>query len=105
MVFTLIEVVTAIVLGLTSGMFNYFLEFTFYEGNILDFYYDFLEEHIQPRSPKLAKVMGLCMICMGFWLSVFFFVLVNQMVHLQWVMIIPFMGVASFVTRKLLEEE
>lgn len=104
MEWSLEELIVTITLGLTSGMFNYFFDFTLYEGNIFDFYYDFLLNKVMPKSPKLAKLMGICMVCLGFWLSLLFFCLVNMAIHLNWIMIIPFMSVASFVTRKLLEE-
>lgn len=48
--------------------FTVFLDFCFNEGNIFDFYYSYLQR-LEDKHPKLAKPLGLCGVCMGFWLS------------------------------------
>jgi hypothetical protein len=62
-----------IILGISSGLFSKFIDFCFNEGNIFDFYYLFIITHIEPVSPKLAKMLGVCNTCFNFWFSTFLF--------------------------------
>ena len=65
---------TVILPALILGFINYylviFIDFCFNENNILDWYYRFILTRVEPRSRKLAKVLGMCAVCMGFWVGV-----------------------------------
>lgn len=75
----------SILLGITVAKLGHFIDFCFNEGNILDGYYRFLLERVQPRSYKLFKLLGGCNVCFTFWLATFFFVFIfNPMFYLSY---------------------
>jgi len=63
-------VLPALVLAVLNYFLVVFIDFCFNENNILDWYYRFLMIRVEPLSRKLAKVLGLCAVCMGFWVGV-----------------------------------
>ncbi len=65
------------VLALAAKNLNIFIDFCFNDDNILDFYYQFLKQKVKPKHPKLAKILGMCIVCFGFWIATLFFILVN----------------------------
>lgn len=68
-------------IGKQVAKLSYFIDFCFNEGNIFDWYYSFLL-YVELFLPKLAKVLGLCNICMNFWVStILFFTLFNKMIE------------------------
>ncbi len=58
--------------------FTVFLDFCFNQDNIFDFYYSSLLRFSE-KHPKLAKPLGLCAVCMGFWLSFGWFALLYKL--------------------------
>lgn len=69
MLTTAIEIILIAITGyvFTSILIN--------PGMIFDFYGDFLDEKVKPRSHKLADAMGLCVYCftgqLAFWYYIF----------------------------------
>jgi len=57
-----------------QGLFNYFLDFCFNEGNIFDWYYEFIQEKFYDNHPKIFKVLGGCIYCFSFWVNLFFYI-------------------------------
>lgn len=55
----------------TDGLLR-LLDFCFDEGNIFDWWFSFIQRWETTR-PKLFKVLGGCMVCFGFWVSLFLF--------------------------------
>jgi hypothetical protein len=82
-------------------MLVFFIDFCFNEQNILDWYYLFLLKHVQPKYPKLAKPLGLCPVCMGFWVGVGVFSIIALAASLPFWVFLPFTAVSSFTTIKL----
>lgn len=83
-----------IVLGISSGILSYFIDFCFNDGNIFDFYYNWIVDYVEPVYPKLAKPLGLCNVCFNFWVSTFLFVM--YYIIFSSVFLLPFSVYISF---------
>lgn len=91
-------------LGVISALFTYFLDFCFWEGNIFDFYYNFLEKKIKPKYPKLAKPLGICNVCFNFWVSLFlysYYLFILNLTPYWFIYIIPYISISMFISLKL----
>jgi hypothetical protein len=84
-----------------SSFYISFIDFCFNEGNIFDWYYKFLLK-LEDKYPKLAKPLGLCPICFGFWFNLIFFCIVNILLFkISFIYIILSIGINSFINMKL----
>lgn len=98
----LIKLLFIIIVGITSGFINYFIDFCFNDGNIFDFYYKWVKSKIFPNHPKLAKVLGICPICFGFWVSITIFFIYKYFIpEIPYILIIPYMATSTFTTLKV----
>ena len=71
------EIVDYLVISATLGFINYgiikVIDFCFNDGNIFDWYYRWL----LTIPKKIAKPLGLCLKCMGFWVNLIIFVVIK----------------------------
>lgn len=69
--------ITNLIISITVGYICYclvlFIDFTMNDGNIMDWYYAIIKNYVYPKHPKIAKVLGMCPICFGFWVTLFIF--------------------------------
>lgn len=98
----LLNLIIYIILGITSGLFIKFIDFCFNDGNIFDFYYAFVL-WVETKSKKLAKVMGLCSYCYGFWVGTFLFILYQEFfkTEIGFIYFIPYISVVEYVIHLL----
>jgi hypothetical protein len=89
-------------LGIMNARLVVFIDFCFNTGNIFDWYYKKLL-HLSPKHPKLAKVLGMCPVCMGFWVGVFTFSIFALHLGLAWVWFIPFIANSTYQTLRYFE--
>jgi hypothetical protein len=83
---------TTIIFAISCGLFVSFIDFCFNEGNILDFYYIFIQNKFYETNSKLFKVLGGCSKCFGFWINIFlFFYFFGFNIFL----LIPFIGISQ----------
>jgi hypothetical protein len=66
--------ILTIVFAIGCGLFVNFIDFCFNEGNIFDFWYEFIQDKLYDNYPKLFKVLGGCVFCFGFWVNLVLFV-------------------------------
>ena len=90
----------AMLLGLINFALVVFIDFCFNEGNILDWYYSLLISRVQPRSPKLAKVLGMCPVCMGFWVGLAVYAMHWKYLGLHPIGFIAFTAVSQYLLIK-----
>lgn len=99
----LLTIILFSLLGLGNGLFIYFIDFCFNEGNIFDFYYNFIVDKVSIRYPGLAKVLGMCMACFGFWLSfLLYFAYIytmglNLLIPFIYVLFIPYISFSMVI--------
>lgn len=97
----LINIIVSCLIGGINALFVIFIDFCFNDGNIFDWYYQFIKTKIKPNYPYLAKPLGLCPICMGFWIGVLVFSLFSLLVYpLNIFYFIPFISVSSGILIK-----
>jgi hypothetical protein len=97
----ILYIAIGLLLGLVNTMLVFFIDFCFNEQNIFDWYYLFLLRHVQPKYPKLAKPLGLCPVCMGFWVGLGVFSLLALTLSLPVWVFLPFTAASSFTLIKL----
>jgi hypothetical protein len=97
----LITIFLLIFLSISNSLFMYFLDFCFENGNILDFYYNFIEKKWSEKHPKIFKILGGCIICLSFWISLIFFHIFYIVLPLQYIFIIPYISITQFIVMKL----
>lgn len=77
-------------LGGLSGGLSVFLDFCFNEGNIFDFYYQFIIDYIKPKSEKLFKLLGGCNICFNIYPSTIIFEIYNYYLNISYIYYLPY---------------
>jgi len=97
----LINILIVICLGVCSALFVYFLDFCFNDGNILDFYYNYIKISFKERTPKLFKVLGGCPVCFGFWVCLFYFTLYQFVFDLSPIYFIAYQATCMFTLLKI----
>jgi hypothetical protein len=90
-----------IILGYLNAIFVFFIDFCFNEGNIFDWYYLLLLKYVEPKYPKLSKPLGLCPICMGFWVGLGVFTLFALLLTIPAWVFFPFIAVSSYKLMKI----
>jgi hypothetical protein len=73
-------------LAIGFSFFLYFLSFCYEEDEILHPYYMYVKNNYE--GTNIGKILGLCIICQGFWLSLFFYISLG----LPFIYIFPFIG-------------
>jgi hypothetical protein len=76
-----------------QGGLAYFLDFTFNDGNIFDWYLRWVNKTFKPR---IAKPLGACVYCMNIWLSLFGFIVLCVIGVLPWYLFFPY-SIASHI--------
>jgi hypothetical protein len=71
-----------IIYAIGGGLFVSFIDFCFNEGNIFDFWYEFIQNKLFDDYPKLFKVLGGCVFCFGFWVNLFLFIIFSFVLNL-----------------------
>lgn len=84
------------ILGMASSYLIIFLDFCLNQGNIFDWYYLFLLRKVEPNHPKWAKVLGMCPICFGFWISTALFILYEYKLNCGYMAYFLYIGVCQF---------
>jgi hypothetical protein len=91
----------SLVLGILGAFLVYFLDFCFNEGNIFDWYYLWVLRKVEPAHPRVAKVLGLCPICFGFWVGLGYYLICCSILNMPYEFYFIFMPVNSFTVMKL----
>jgi len=73
----ILDLLIFFIVSIFISFFIKFVDFCFYEGNIFDKYYLFIDEKLHEKYPKLFKVLGGCIFCYGSWIYIFLFSLFN----------------------------
>lgn len=101
--FILFYLTISITLGIVNNYFIRFIDWCFNEGNIFSNYYIFLLEKVKPVAPNLSKVMGLCIVCFGFWFNIVLFFFYYKIFLIPTpIFIIPYLGVSQWLLIKFL---
>lgn len=100
----LLNLIIYVILGITSGMLVKFIDFCFNEGNIFDFYYIFVL-WVETKSKKMAKLLGLCPHCYGFWVSSGLFFIYSHIFDTYLIYYIPYISISQFVIYLLFKGE
>jgi hypothetical protein len=87
----------SIVIGFCSAQITKVADFSFNEGNILDWYYIFLLKYIEPISKKLAKPLGTCIKCFSVWVCFFIFLPFFIWYPLPWYYIFISQGISAYI--------
>ena len=86
----------SIFIGFCSAQLTKLLDFSFNEGNVLDWYYMFLLERIEPISKKLAKPLGTCINCFSVWVCFLVFFIFSITNSIPWYYILLSQGISYF---------
>jgi len=87
----------SIVIGFCSAQLTRVLDFSFNEGNILDWYYVLLLKYIEPISIKLAKPLGTCIKCFSVWVCFFVFGMFLIFTNIPWYYIFLSQGISAYI--------
>ena len=83
----------SIVIGFCSAQITKVADFSFNEGNILDWYYILLLKYVEPISKKLAKPLGMCIKCFSVWVCLICFLPFG----LPWYYVLISQGISAFI--------
>jgi len=86
---------TSLLLSYVSYNLTLFIDFTMNDGNIMDWYYSILKQKVNPRCPKLSKVLGMCPICFGFWTSTFFYIWIYTIFPMPIIFYVIYIGMVE----------
>jgi len=87
----------SIIIGFCSAQLTKLLDFSFNEGNILDWYYIFLLKYVEPISIKLAKPLGTCIKCFSVWVCFFIFLIFSFYLSIPWYYFFISQGISAFI--------
>jgi len=87
----------SLLIGFCSAQLTKVFDFSFNEGNILDWYYIFLLKYVQPISKKLAKPLGTCIKCFTVWLCFIIFGIFCTYTTIPWFYIFLSQGINAFL--------
>jgi len=87
----------SLLIGFCSAQITKVADFSFNEGNILDWYYIFLLKYIQPISKKLSKPLGTCIKCFSVWVCFSVFVIFCIYTTIPWFYIFLSQGISAFI--------
>lgn len=84
-----------------SSFFIKFIDFCFNEGNIFDWYYLYIYEKFESKSPKLFKVLGGCIYCYGSWIYIAIFIAFNYYYNIPFIFIFLGLGI-NYISLRIL---
>ena len=84
------------ILGMASFYLVVFIDFCMNSQNIFDWYYLIILERVQPKHPKWAKVLALCPVCFGFWVSSALFLVYYFKLGISWPLYFPYIAICQY---------
>jgi hypothetical protein len=87
----------SIVIGFCSAQITKVADFSFNEGNILDWYYILLLKYVEPISKKLVKPLGTCIKCFSVWVCFLIFLIFSLYLSIPWYYILISQGISAFI--------
>lgn len=90
------NLISTAMLGMASFYLVVFLDFCLNEGNIFDWWYILILDYVKPKSPKWAKVLAMCPVCFGFWVSTALFFLYHFELGIGTAFYFPYIAVAQY---------
>jgi len=87
----------SLLIGFCSAQLTKVLDFSFNEGNILDWYYIFLLKYVEPISKKLAKPLGTCIKCFSVWVCFLVFGIFLIFTNIPWFYIFLSQGISAYI--------
>jgi hypothetical protein len=87
----------SIVIGFCSAQITKVVDFSFNEGNILDWYYILLLKYVEPISKKLAKPLGMCIKCFSVWVCFLIFLIFSLYLSIPWYYVLISQGISAFI--------
>jgi hypothetical protein len=87
----------SILIGFCSAQLTKVLDFSFNEGNILDWYYILLLKYVEPISKKLAKPLGTCIKCFSVWVCFFVFLIFTIFTSIPCYYVLLSQGINAFI--------
>jgi len=100
----ILEFIFMMFLSVGTSFFILFIDFTFNENNIFDWYYLFIYKKFEKTYPKLFKILGGCVICYGTWVSFGLFNIYHHMFNINYIYVIPFIGI-NYIILKILKDD
>lgn len=90
-----------ILISIGVSFFILFIEFTMAQGNIFDFYHNFIYDRFGEDKPKIYNLLAGCSYCYGFWISLIFFIFFKTFTNFMigWYMLPIFIGITHFILR------
>ena len=96
----------ALIISLIGASLSFFLDFTFFEGNIFEGWMHFINKkfHKDPAFGFLWKPLGGCVFCMNIWITAFwFFTLGSFYFDLSWWIFLPVAAVSHVILNTFLK--
>jgi hypothetical protein len=90
----------SIVIGFCSAQITKVADFSFNEGNILEWYYILLLKYVEPISKKLAKPLGTCIKCFSVWVCFLIFLIFSIYLSISWYYVLISQGISAFIIFK-----
>jgi hypothetical protein len=91
-----------IILSISSVGLLKLIDFSFDDGNILDWYYKYILRY-EVSNPKLFKLLGGCIYCFGFWfLNLMYIVLVLTTIELSFATYLIYIGLSVLLMFRLI---
>lgn len=98
------ELIASMLLGYCSYYLVVFIDFTMNDKNIFDWYYKWLLNKVEPKFPKISKMIGMCAVCFGFWGATFIFTLYHYLLEIDMIYYIPYISVCEYYLIKKFAE-
>lgn len=84
------HILEGIFAAMVGASLSFFLQFTYVEGHIFNFYYRWLERLRENKNfGTLSMPLGLCAYCQNIWLTTIAFALISVFMETSWWMWIP----------------
>lgn len=77
-----------------------FVDFCLQDGNIFDFWGNYVRNVLVEKNRKLAKVLGWCPICYGFWLSLITFTFFHLTFKIPVEFVLPYVSITEYLLIK-----
>lgn len=90
------HLISTMLLGMCSYYLIIFIDFSMNDKNIFDWYYKWLLNKVEPTHPKLSKLLGMCVVCFGFWIASFLFILYHYYLKMDIIYYIPYIVVCEY---------
>lgn len=84
------HILEGIFAAMVGASLSFFLQFTYVEGHIFNFYYRWLERLRENKNfGTLSMPLGLCAYCQNIWLTTIAFAVISVFMETSWWMWIP----------------